>query len=147
MNKYKAVLAAKKLQLLNAPFTDVMFHGYSMQPLLTEGDHVTSEPVSFADIAIGDIITYLHDDKYPTRRVAYKRDDHLGLWCDNWPERRFSTKPDMVLTRVTSRTRNGNTLSHSDKDWLSLTSKAQRTYRSSQIKRVLQRLYRQLSRP
>ena len=65
MKTSTAVIAARKLQLLNAPVTDVMFHGDSMAPLLSEGDRVVTEKVTFADICVGDIITYLHEDKYP----------------------------------------------------------------------------------
>ncbi len=145
MNTSDALMAARELQLLNAPSTDVEFHGFSMEPLLTEGDRIVLEAVAFSDICLGDIITCLHEDKYPTRRVVYIKQNSVVLWCDNCPGRRFSTKSDNVLARVVSRERNGEVLSNSDAEWLLLTNKALRTYKVSQIRRYFKRIRRRIS--
>ena len=145
MNTSDALMAARELQLLNAPSTDVEFHGFSMEPLLTEGDSIVLEAVAFSDICLGDIITCLHEDKYPTRRVVYIKQNSVVLWCDNWPDRRFSTKSDNVLARVVSRERNGEVLSNSDAEWLLLTNKALRTYKVSKIRRYFKRIRRRIS--
>ena len=145
MNTSDALMAARELQLLNAQSTDVEFHGFSMEPLLTEGDRIVLEAVAFSDICLGDIITYLHENKYPTRRVVNIKQNRVTLWCDNWPNRRFSTEPDKILTRVVSRERNGEVLSNSDAEWLLLTNKALRTYKVSKIRHYFKRIRRRIS--
>lgn len=146
MKTSDVLIAAKRLQLINAAKTDVMFHGYSMEPLLTEGDRINTEEVDIVDIRIGDIITYLYEDKYPTRRVVLKRHNCLGLWCDNWPERRFSTDASNVLARVVSRERDGQQLLNTDNDWIALTNKGLRDYQIARIKSFFQRIFQRLLR-
>ncbi len=158
MNKSEALKAARELQLFKAPITDVMFHGYSMEPLLTEADRIILEEVAIKDISIGDIITYRKDDKYPTRRVVKIENNEIKLWCENWPDRRFSTTPDNVLARVVSRKRNGELLSKTDKKWLAQTQKALASYKKEMKKeykrknpsqklyhRILRKLYKYIS--
>ncbi|NKB78052.1 MAG: hypothetical protein GKR96_13710 [Gammaproteobacteria bacterium] len=144
MNAADALAAARELQLLHAPTTSVMFHGFSMEPLLKEGDQIVLEKIDFKNIRIGDIITYLYRDKYPTRRVVSKKRNELGLWCDNWPERQFSTQADKVLAKVVSRERDGAILSHSDPGWKRLTNQALRHYRLARIKNRFRRLYQRI---
>ncbi|MFT6287420.1 MAG: hypothetical protein ACJAYC_001575 [Halieaceae bacterium] len=145
MNTSEAIVVAKRLQLLHAPTTNVMFHGHSMEPLLTEGDRIASENVSSADIRIGDIVTYLYEDKYPTRRVVSIKGSRVAMWCDNWPERRFWTERNQVLSRVVSRKRKGNILSRTDDDWIRLTTKALHQYRVSQVRHIVLRIRHRIS--
>lgn len=134
MKAHDALKAARELQLLHAPKTDVMFHGTSMQPLLTEGDRVRLEEVAFEDIRIGDIITSQYEDKYPTCRVVAKSKMRVTTWCENRPARVFSVKKSKILGRVTSRDRNGDVLLSTDQEWLQLRKKALKKYRSVRLK-------------
>lgn len=146
MRSVEVLTAARKLQLLNAPQTDVMFHGTSMEPLLREGDRIILEKVDFGDIRIGDIITSIYEDKYPTRRVVFKKKDRIKVWCESRPKRVFNIKMNEVLGRVVSRKRNGEVLTNTDTEWVQLSKKALQKYRSRQIngyyKRILQLIFR-----
>ena len=102
----KIRLIAKELQItVSAKHRTLYFHGESMRPFLVEGDEVVVEPVEWKAIRLGDIITYRHLDRFPTRRVVSKTADRLELYCDNWPERRFSTGRQDVLGRAIARRR------------------------------------------
>lgn len=129
MNHADAHRAARELQLVSGGTMDVMFHGLSMDPLLFEGDSVIVEPVDVGDVRIGDVVTYRHDDKYPTRRVVGCGDDHFVLWCDAWPQRRFRANHDAVLGRVVARVRNGHELTATSPEWIGRRDRALRSYR------------------
>ena len=77
MTRSDALKAAKQLQLYNAPLTDVMFHGHTMEPILTEGDKVFLERIDFDQVRVGDIVTTYDAHKYPTRRVVEKNSDSI----------------------------------------------------------------------
>ena len=145
MKSSRVLDVARELQLLNAPTMDVMFHGFSMEPLFREGDQMILESVAFDDIRVGDIITYRHEDKYPTRRVLGKTGNRLDLWCDNWPSRRFSTTADQVLARVVSRKRGGALLANHDAEWRRRTRRAINKYRYLELLNWIQRLRQRLS--
>lgn len=129
MNQSEALRAAQELQLLSGESMDVMFHGLSMDPLLFEGDCVIVEPVAISDVRIGDVVTYRHEDKYPTRRVVGCGADHFILWCDAWPQRRFRAEHDAVLGRVVARVRNGHRLEATSPEWIGRRDRAMRSYR------------------
>ena len=110
--------AARELQLsARASGQTHYFHGESMRPLLIEGDEVVVEPVEWSEIRLGDIVTYRYLDRFPTRRVVGKSGARLELWCDNWPDRFFSTVPADVLGRATARRRGERWLSARSWSW------------------------------
>lgn len=111
-------LIAKELQLaISSPQRTLYFHGESMRPLLVEGDEVVVEPVEWDRIRLGDIVTYRYLDRFPTRRVIRKSATGLDLWCDNWPDRRFTAARGDVLGRAIARRRNGVWLTARDGEW------------------------------
>ena len=111
-------LIAKELQLsLSSESRALYFHGTSMHPFLVEGDEVVVVPVSWRDIHIGDVVTYRFDDKFPTRRVVWKTADSLRLWCENWPQRRFTASRADVLGRAVARKRAGQWITRRDPEW------------------------------
>ena len=120
---------AEELQLLHGDRMPVMFHGLSMDPLLFEGDLVVVEPVSFDDVQVGDVVTYRHLDRYPTRRVVGIEPDRLVLWCDAWPTLRFRADAGDLLGRAVARNRNGYELCSRSPEWQGRTSRALRRYR------------------
>ncbi|MEM9017710.1 MAG: S26 family signal peptidase [Verrucomicrobiota bacterium] len=120
---------AKELQLLEAPRTDVMFHGLSMEPLLAEADRVIVEPVKIEDIEVGDVITYRFEEKFPTRRVAEIRLDYFVLCCDNWPTVYFHAPFTDLLGRVVARKRGDETLTSDDLEWKKQRQRVIRNYR------------------
>jgi signal peptidase I len=133
MKTHEFFITAQKLQLLNAPKTDVMFHGLSMEPILCEGDRVVSEEVKFKDIRVGDIITSYFEDKYPTRRVVFKNKKYLTVWCENRPNRGIvDVQPHEVLGRVIARKR--------DAEWLELANNALQKYQALSKKRAYKRI-------
>jgi hypothetical protein len=148
MNRDDARRAARELQLLSGGTMDVMFHGLSMDPLLFEGDSVIVQPVDIGDVRIGDVLTYRNDDKYPTRRVVWRGDDHFVLWCDAWPQRRFRADHDAVLGRVVARVRNGHELAATSPEWIGRRERALRSYRRAlpgmEARRVVRGLVRRL---
>ncbi len=129
MRSEAALGAARELQLLSGGRMEVMFHGTSMDPLLFEGDLVVVEEVRIDDIRIGDIVTYRHLDRYPTRRIVAISPDQLTLWCDAWPDRIFRAAPDDVLGRAIARIRNGHRLDATAAEWQVRCERALRTYR------------------
>ena len=118
MNQVNVLDAARELQLLNAPLTKVLFHGHSMEPLLTEGDTIVLEKVDFEDIQVGDIIVSYFEDKFPARRVIAKNQDGITAWCENRPNRGiFEIPAQEVLAKIVSRLRNSKTLAQGDLKW------------------------------
>ncbi len=137
----KSFIAAQKLQLLNAPKMDVMFHGFSMEPLLAEGDRVESEEVKFQDIRVGDVITSYYLDRYPTRRVIYKSETHITVWCENRPNRGIvDVQPHEVLGRVVSRKRGNDVLTNTDAEWLRLANNALSKYKKLSKKSAITKI-------
>ena len=134
----KIRLIAKELQLtVSAKHRTLYFHGESMRPFLVEGDEVVVEPVDWKRIRIGDVITYRHLDRFPTRRVVWKTDERLQLWCDNWPERSFSTGPEDVLGRAIARRRGTAWLAAGNPAWLLAERRAVLRFRLRHARRVL----------
>jgi MoaA/NifB/PqqE/SkfB family radical SAM enzyme len=88
-----------------------------MNPFLQDGDELRVEPVTYDEIAVGDIITFRLRDHFPTLRVLYKGRNKLVLGADNWRERKFATWREFVLGRVVARTRDGKTLAASAPAW------------------------------
>ncbi|HEY1372594.1 MAG TPA: S24/S26 family peptidase [Candidatus Binatia bacterium] len=118
MDRSKALLVAKGLQVQHSALNRTLyFHGESMLPFLREGDEIVVEPVAWAEIRIGDIITYRFDDKYPTRRVVRRLSESLELWCDNWPDRRFRAEQSAVVGRVVARRRDGRWIGRDEAAW------------------------------
>ncbi|MFT4848783.1 MAG: signal peptidase I [Sediminicola sp.] len=141
MKTHEFFITAQKLQLLNAPKTDVMFHGLSMEPILCEGDRVVSEEVKFKDIRVGDIITSYFEDKYPTRRVVFKNKKYLTVWCENRPNRGIvDVQPHEVLGRVIARKRGEQLLTNTDAEWLELANNALQKYQALSKKRAYKRI-------
>lgn len=129
MNREIAESLAKEAQLLQASRTDVMFHGLSMDPLLQEGDRVRVEPVIAEKIDVGDIITYRHEDKFPTRRVVELKGDYVILCCDNWPRVYFHSPVIEILGRVNERARGNDILDRHSKQWKRRARRALLVYR------------------
>lgn len=140
MKAERALDAARELQLLGGERTEVVFHGTSMDPLLFEDDRVLVESVRFADIEVGDIVTYRHLDRYPTRRVVAIRPDRVTLWCDAWPDQTFRADPDDILGRAVGRIRNGYRLDATDAEWIVRRDRALRTFRRTRPRVTARRL-------
>ena len=103
------------------------FHGETMRPFLGEGDLVVVEPVTWEDIRPGDIVTYLFEDKFPTRRVVQidRRAETLILRGDNipgWPD--FLVRREDVLGRAEVRARNGARVDRRSREWRWATRRA-----------------------
>ncbi len=94
----------------------VLFHGNSMLPLFRDGDELRLAPVTWAEIAPGDIVTYRLENKFPTLRVVAKGKSKLTLMGDNWPQR-YEAWPEHILGRVVARTRAGVTISSGALAW------------------------------
>jgi hypothetical protein len=123
-------LLAKELQLeLSSRGRCLYFHGESMRPFLVEGDEVIVKPVAFRDIRIGDVVTYRFRDRFPTRRVVRTHDRGLDLWCDNWPDLRFSCARDDVLGRAVARGRDGLWVERGGHEWEAARRRAMRAWR------------------
>ena len=88
-----------------------------MRPFLVEGDEVVVIPVAFADIRLGDVVTYRNGEKFPTRRLVRRLPDRLVMWCENWPDRYFETQREDILGLAVARKRDGNWISHRDTEW------------------------------
>lgn len=118
MRDRAARLIAKELQLERSSAARTLyFHGESMRPFLVEGDAVVVEPVEWAEIRIGDVLTYRVDEKFPTRRVVRRSRNGLYLWCENWPERQFFAARDDVLGRAVARKRRDVWTTRRDPEW------------------------------
>jgi len=143
MNRADANEIARDLQLLHSARTRmVRFHGLSMYPFLQDGDRVTVERVLWEEIRRGDIITYRRDAKYPTRRIVRKQRDRLLLWCDNWPDLRFTATREEVVGRAVALERGAVRLHAADPDWERATRRALRAYRAAVVRGVWIRLRR-----
>lgn len=118
MKSDKVLQEARALQLLNAHKSNVVFHGYSMEPLLTEGDSVAINKIAFKDIRIGDIIVSYEGEKYPARRVLYKKKNSLVVWRDNWAHREILEIYEKdVLGKIIARNRNNQVVASDDFSW------------------------------
>ncbi len=118
----------------------VYFHGETMRPFLGEGDLVVVEPLAWEEIRLGDILTYRHEDKFPTRRVV--EIDHeveaVILRGDSIPGRPdFVVSRTDVLGRAQVRIRNGVRLTRDSREWRRATRRALTFER---IARVVRRL-------
>ena len=91
-----ATRIAREIQLLHGA-SGAQFHGRSMEPLLRDGDELAVEPVRWADIRVGDILTYRLDDRYPTLRVVRRFPGRLVLRGDNWPFADFDVDRKSVV--------------------------------------------------
>ena len=101
MDRDHARVIGKELQLaLSSPEHSLYFHGTSMLPFLREGDLVVVRPVAWRDLSCGDIVTYRHGERFPTRRIFSKRADRLILHCDGWKYLHFYAHRDDILGRV-----------------------------------------------
>ena len=70
---------AHELRLSRPETPPAYFHGLTMQPHLVEGDYVITEPISAADVRLGDVVTYRFEDKFPTRRVVARDEPRAHL--------------------------------------------------------------------
>jgi hypothetical protein len=94
------------------------FHGKTMLPFLQEGDQVAVLPVTWHDIRIGDVLTYRHEDKFPTRRVMRRRAQHVVLRADSMAGRPVFVVPrEDVLGRAVARQRDGRWLYRHQWSW------------------------------
>ena len=140
MNPENARGIARELLLRgSSESSPVYFHGYSMEPFLTEGDLMIVDPVAWEEIRRGDIITYRHQDKFPTRRVVGIGKGTLDFWCENWPTRRFRAARHDVLGRAVARRRNGHWIRSDGPEWTGARRGALREYRRRQRAGLLRR--------
>ena len=122
MKAPQATGIARELQLMHSSQSrHALFHGTSMLPFLQDGAAMIVEPVAWNDIAIGDIVTYRYEDRFPARRGMQKHDQRLLLWCEHWPSRYFKVEKEDVLGRVVSRGRDGSWLSCKEAAWIAAT--------------------------
>lgn len=117
MQSVAARAVAWELKLAGSTTPEAEWHGRSMEPFLREGDGIRLEPVAWDDIAVGDIITYRLEDKFPTRRVVKKRPHKLILAADHWPGRIFRVWPEDVVGRVAARSRAGRQIDRHSPEW------------------------------
>ncbi len=129
-----ATRIAREIQLLHGA-SGAQFHGRSMEPLLRDGDELAVEPVRWADIRVGDILTYRLDDRYPTLRVVRRFPGRLVLRGDNWPFADFDVWPEDILGRVVGRGRNGAFRRAQDLAWKLATARALVDDRARRTKR------------
>ncbi|MEM1399558.1 MAG: S24 family peptidase [Pseudomonadota bacterium] len=144
MKREPAWVAAHELRIAKGSLSDAYFHGKSMEPILREGDIVSLEPVTFAEVRVGDVVTYRDDDRFPTRRVVSRRRGRLSLWCDNWPHLRFHADAADVLGRVNARNRNGERLSVDSDEWRQQTEWALKEYKRIRFQGLRKALARSL---
>lgn len=111
-------IVARELRLLHSDTLGAIeFHGSSMTPFLRDGDELVIEPVAFDDVAVGDVVTFRLEEKFPTYRVVKKRPHKLVLRGDNWPGRIFFAWREDVVGRVVARRRGDETLRRGDPAW------------------------------
>ena len=117
-NAEEARRIARELQVgLSSDQRTLYFHGESMRPFLGEGDEVVVAPVAFEEIRLGDVVTYRYGDKFPTRRLMRRMSDRLEMWCENWPDRYFETRREDILGLAIARKRDGEWITHRDREW------------------------------
>lgn len=113
-------ISAKELQLLGSEkFDSVYFHGKTMLPFLREADELRVTPISMDKISRGDIVTYLMDDKFPTRRIIKikKNQNIMHIQGDSIPHIKFMVPFDSVIGQVIARKRNGKWIDNSSASW------------------------------
>ncbi len=111
-------LIGKELQVeLSSTENSLYFHGTSMLPFLQEGDLVVVRPVAWRDLRLGDVVTYRHEDKFPTRRIARIWGDWLTLRCDSWKNVEYYVQADDFLGRAEARFRDGHWITAKDLEW------------------------------
>lgn len=134
---------AQELQLCeSARGAAVWFHGNSMSPFLQNGDELRVEPVTYDEIAAGDIITFRLFDHFPTLRVLHKGKNKITLGADHWRERKFVTWREYVLGRVVARKRGGKTLRAGAPAWKLHTAAQLSAQLVRRIPRRLQRTFK-----
>lgn len=117
---------AHELRLSRPESPPSYFHGLTMQPHLVEGDFVITEPITAADVRLGDVVTYRFEDKFPTRRVVARDVPRrtFTFMGDSIPGRREYLVPyDDVLARVARRRRDDAWLARTDLLWRWQTAK------------------------
>jgi hypothetical protein len=96
---------AKEIQLDHSrTLGPVVYHGPLMLPFLRDGDLLIVAPACFAEIHVGDIITFRDGEKFPTSRLIEKSSGLLIVKSDNFPVPRDVPATD-VLGRVEERHR------------------------------------------
>jgi hypothetical protein len=103
-------VAAMELQLARSTLEPAYFHGLLMLPLLCEGDEVEVEPITWAQVRVGDIVTYRDQDRFPTRRVMEinpQKRSFVIMGDSARPRERWTVPFDDVLGRVVRRRRAG----------------------------------------
>jgi hypothetical protein len=158
MRQQKAIEAARDLQLFHASRQrPVYFHGKTMLPFLQEADELEIEPVHWADVRLGDIVTYRERDRYPTRRVVRIAPDRAWFVIkgDAWPVWKTSmVLREDILGRVLARRRVGAWIGANSPEWRRASRWALRRERRSlwraswrDLRRALLRRLRSLVRP
>ena len=111
-------LIGKELQVeLSSSENSLYFHGTSMLPFLRDGDLVVVRPVAWEDLSLGDVVTYRHEDKFPTRRIVRIWGDWLTLRCDGWKQFEYYVQAEDLLGRAEARFRDGRWISNTDREW------------------------------
>lgn len=116
----KIAISAKELQLLGSKnFDPVYFHGETMLPFLREADELIITPVNPTEIKLGDIVTYLDDDKFPTRRVIRDlKSKHSFLIQGDTSSKIKAVVPyDSVAGKAIGRKRNGKWIYQNNLRW------------------------------
>ena len=111
---------AHELRLSRPGAPPSYFHGLTMRPHLVEGDLVETEPVDAAAVRLGDVVTYRHEDKFPTRRVVWRDRTRrtFTIMGDSIPDRQEYVVPyDDVIARLVRRRRGDEWLSTADLPW------------------------------
>ena len=110
MKASKIEITAKEIQLLRSKEADtVYFHGETMMPFLREADELIVTAIDVSEIKPGDIVTYLDDDKFPTRRVIrnLKTKKSFLIQGDSIPKRRSVVPYNLVIGKAVARKRKG----------------------------------------
>lgn len=110
MKASKIEIVAKEIQLLRSEdFDTVYFHGETMMPFLKEADELIVTPIDVSEIKPGDIVTYLDDDKFPTRRVIrnLKTKSCFLIQGDSIPKRKYVVPYNLVIGIAVARKRKG----------------------------------------
>lgn len=105
-----------EMQLTDSRGT-VGFHGRSMEPFLLDGDDLTVVPVAWDRIRAGDIVTYRHQERFPTLRVVRVLASKVILRGDNWPFADFEAWPEDILGVVVVRHRGAARLGRDERAW------------------------------
>lgn len=114
-----------EIQLAHSRRHLAYFHGLTMRPLLQEGDEVETEPITWAQVRVGDVVTYRFEDKFPTRRVMVidRPRRQFVIMGDSIPGRRqYLVAFDDVIARVRRRRRAGEWLEATSLSWRARTA-------------------------